>query len=215
MDLGLAGQEEQEDGQFLPGLLLTAETPVSFAINSSRYRLREVNRSMLQESCMYLAHSGCRRPDQITHPFSAWCRGLCARSLADRTHQHNITNQNHTVLPCTLLRLKHTPASQHQEDSAQYCTYLILVGGSYGQYPTPFRPANHPLSHALTHWFPPPQRPSRKPGPPGTSAPCTLRTAGGGLSLHCPALSRLASPLHSPAAHLTLLRSTPYGTKYQ
>lgn len=47
MDLA---QKEQEDGQFLPGLLLTAETPVSFAINSSRYRLREVNRSMLQES---------------------------------------------------------------------------------------------------------------------------------------------------------------------
>lgn len=153
--------------------------------------------------CMYLALSGCRRPDQITHPFSAWCRGLCARSLADRTHQHNITNQNHTVLPCTLLRLKHTPASQHQEDSAQYCTYLILVGGSYGQYPTPFRPANHPLSHALTHWSPP-QATLQKARPTWhlSTLYATYCRWWSIPALPCPVSPRLASPLSRCSPHL-------------
>lgn len=49
------------DGQFHTGLLLTAEIPVSFAINSADI----VCGKSISQYKNYL---------QITHPFSAWCR---------------------------------------------------------------------------------------------------------------------------------------------
>lgn len=213
MDLG---QKEQEDGQFLPGLLLPAETPVSFAIDSSRYRLREVNRSILQESCMYLAHSGCRRPDQNYSSLLSLVPGI-VRPLS------SLTELISTILlriRITLYSALHSPASkthasQPAPNKTRHSTYLIPVGGSYGQYPTPFRPANHPLAHALAHLSPPPSDP---PESPAHLAPQHLvRYVLQVVVYPCTALPCLASPRLSTlsAAHLTLLRSTPYGTKYQ
>lgn len=137
------------------------------------------------------------RPNYSSLPSQLWCRGWCARSLADRT-QHNITNQNHTVLPCTLLRLKH-----------RHSTYLILVGGFLRAVPDSFSPGE-PSSL-------PPSDPPESPAhlAPGTWHLSTLYATYCRKwctpALPCPVSPRLASPLSRCSPHLI----TQYAIRYK
>lgn len=98
------GTGRTEDGQFHTRLLLTAEPPVSCAINSTDI--------VGGKSISQYKKSVCSTRYRLNYSsLLSLVPGMARRSLADRT-QHNITNQNHTVLRCT--RASKTFCSQYQ-----------------------------------------------------------------------------------------------------
>lgn len=104
---------------------------------------------------------------------------MVRRSLADRT-QHKITNQNHTVLLCT--RASNSTKTRHSILSRQDptgSTRLLFA-----------RRTIHSLNPLAT---------LQKARPTWHLVPYTR------VAHPCPTLPCLASPLHSPAAHLTSL----------